>query len=258
MTGKKNSVYEQAIQQFTFEGDKKDVSQLQELIEMIAYTPAGQRVLQDALDRKTPLAISFCEGFKDKDTKGMFLWREQAIKLVRFDTNLPRKTGKDLIEVKIKMANIMAHELQHYVDFPRNVWLNRSVHVANEGLLALALCEMSAFSTGDSVECALRTERGMPVRWMPKTPDEWKKVMTSVLLGQNKTIKDYMNKCRKNAKEHGASFEQKLPSKEFYQGVTDFLKKMNIDMSCMEAMLRVGQSQQLLPMKTSSKTRSDR
>ena len=258
MANNKNSVYEQVLQQFTFEGDKKDVLQLQRLIGMIASVPAGQRVLQDALNRKALLTISFCDGFADKDTKGMFLWREQAIKLVRFDRNLPEKTKTAWAQVKIKMANVMAHELQHYVDYPHNMWLNKNAHVVNEGLLALALCEMSAFSTGDSVEYELRTKRGMPIRWMPKTPDEWKRVMLRVLSGQNRTIKDYMNKARKAAQKRGVSFEQKLPSKEFYQGVTDFLKRMNIDMSFVEAMVCVGQSQKLLPMVTHSKPSLDR
>ena len=258
MVNKKNSIYEQALQQFTFEGDKEDVLRLHELLGLIASVPTGQGVLQEAVNRNTPLTISFCDGFEDKSTKGMFLWKESAIKLVRFDKNFLEKAEKVQLEAKIKMANIMAHEIQHYVDFPLNTWLDNNAHVINEGLLALVLCEMSAFASGDSVECELRADRGMPERWMPKTPDEWKKVMSCVLSGENKRIKDYMNKYRRRVQKKGVSFEQKMPSKEFYQGVTDFFKKMHIDMSFTEAMLCVGQSQKLLPMATRSKTRSGR
>lgn len=258
MSNEKNSIYKQILQQFTFEGDEKDIVQLQELVSMIASVPSGQRVLQDAVDRNSPLTISFCDGFKDKGTKGIFLWHEQAIKLVRFDKDLLEKTEKVQLEAKIKMANVMAHELQHYVDFPQNTLLNRNAHVANEGVLAVVLCEMSAFSTGDSVECELRTQHGMPVRWVPKTPDEWKKVMSRVLSGENKNIKDYIDKCRASARKHNVSFEQKMPSMEFYQVVTNFFKKRHIDMSFEEAMLCVSQSQKLLPMATCSKTKQDR
>ena len=258
MPNEKNSVYEQVIQQFTFEGDERDIVQLQELASMIASVPSGQGVLQDALNRKTPLTISFCDGFKDKGTKGMFLWREQAIKLVRLDTELPRKMEKKLIEVKIKMSNIMAHELQHYVDRPFNKWLDKNAYTLNEGILSIVLCEMSAFKTGDSVETELRTLRGMPIRWMPKTPDDWNMVMLRVLSGDNKKMKWYIDRRRQMAQKMSISFEQKLPSKEFYQGVTDYLNKMNIPMNFTEAMLCVSQSQKLLPPLTPYKPSKDR
>jgi len=255
---KKDLVYNQALQQFIFEGNKEDILQLHELIRMITSVPAGQRVLQDALNRATPLVISFCNGFKNKNTKGMFMWRDQAVRLVRFYTNLSKKSENMQIATRIEMADIMAHELQHYIDYPHNVWLDKNAHVVNEKILALVLCEMSAFSAGSSVECELRAQRGMPVRWMPKTAEEWKEVMAQGLSGQNRRLKGYINDCRKVLQERGIPVEQKMPSKEFYQGVTDFLKRMNISMSFTEAMSCVGQSQKLLPTVTRSKTRLDR
>ena len=258
MANRQNSVYEQVLKQFTFEGDQEDILQLHELTKMIASTPTGQRVLQDALNLQTPLIVSFCDGFKDKGTRGMFLWREQAVRLVKIDKNLPEMTDNDRIRVQIKMANIMAHELQHYIDYPRNQWLNKNAHTSNEEILALVLCEMSAFKSGDSVECELRTQNGMRAQWMPKTPDEWKEVMTRVLSGKNRRIKDYICNCRKVAQDRGVPFEQRLPSREFYHGVTDFLKKTNINMGVTEAMLCVSQSQKLLPMAKHVKTSRDR
>lgn len=255
MANEKNSLYEQVIQQFTFEGDERDIVQLQELVSMIASVPSGQRVLQDALNRKTPLTISFCDGFEDKNTKGIFLWRERAVRLVRLNKNLPET---DQIKAKLEMSNIMAHELQHYVDKPFNKWLDQNAYTLNEGILSIVLCEMSAFKTGDSVETELRTLRGMPIIWMPKTPGDWKKAMSRALSGDNKRIKWYIDRRHRMAQKISISFEQKLPSKEFYQGVTDYLNKLNIPMNFTEAMLCVIQSQKLLPLSTPYKPSKDR
>ena len=239
MSNEKNSAYEQALQQFTFEGDEKDIAQLHELIGMIASVPTGQRLFQDVLNRKTPLIVSFCDGFADKGVLGKFLSREQAVRLVKMNVNN--------IQDKIRMVNVLAHELQHHVDEPRNGYLFQNAHTMNEKILSMVLCEISAFWTGDSVESELRTLRGLPVKWMPKTPDDWKTVMSKALSGDNKWMKGYIDRRRAVGQKGDNSFEQKVPSKEFCQGVTDYFNKMNIPMNFAEAMLCVSQSQKLSP-----------
>ena len=115
---------EQLKQIFSLEGNADEMAELQEVLQMIASVPTGQKLLQKIIAKGKSAKISFVPFFEKEEpnwsTKGQFYRNESSITILKIDTDLPDMTRKTRLQSKLMMARTLAHELQHHLDIDRN------------------------------------------------------------------------------------------------------------------------------------------
>ena len=253
--------YEEALKYIQITGSPDEVQTLQEVLQMIVSTSAGRQIVQGLAARGETIPLFFVEDLKEKDAEfdfklnGTFSSRDNSVKLLKEPTTLSEKS----IHSRIKMARLLAHELQHSADDEKNKWLSSYAANIDESVLVDVLAEAHAILQEDQLKRELffqydlfdkkdTGEKGGPESVDPLPADRCKKAMERALSGSVPLFKKYMNRIRKIKAQKKYEVRNFRETMAFRNNVEYYLKKMlNSDMSFDEAMLWVKQSIKLLP-----------
>ena len=255
-----------------YAGTAEEVQEIKKLLQMVASTPTGQKILKDNELIDMPTTLSFVSSF-ESGIRGRFSWLRDtntcAIQLLKVATNLPEMTEEMRLKAQILMAIGLAHELQHRADVFKNNQLSINASNINESVVAVTLCEIHAFTNGDQVGKELRAQHDMLDKIVvhgqefvesiaPPSIDRKKRAFTCIFLGKNPTFKRYMNSIRRRTAKHKYppfDFNRTLA---FRTGVENYLQEMQIPMSYDEVMQLVTQSVKLLPAAKIQSEKRDR
>ena len=151
----------QKIDGFRFWGTQDEIKELHELMKMVASTSRGQKLLSDLKQGhgKIPtIDFEIEEVAKLLSYSGCF--RENEISLVRIAT-FPEMKPRVKTKVKIQMATVLAHELQHCINRQRDNQLFKNVGNRDELIAAQVMEETSALMTEEQVGFELRAQNNL-------------------------------------------------------------------------------------------------
>lgn len=267
MTDKKNSVYDQALQQFIFKGDKKDILRLQELIGMVASVPTGREILEGIIVRGKPVTLLFVSELKNSaglSVNGQYFWADNSVSLLRPNQDESKMSPEEAVRSKIMQVRILAHELQHSADGSINKWLD--LHAANidESVLVNVLAEAHALMNESQfvreLTAQLEMTQGKEVTDSaePYPPERLKRATERAFSGNSPMFKAYMNRMRRLVSRRKYRERDFQTTVAFRTNVENYLKNMRVDMSFDEAMRYVKQSIKLLPAAKVQSTKPSR